>query len=159
MGFSPFLAALFFVKDLFFFPQPPQSLLTLVLPRRENSLIRNDCLLFRCQCPGLSLNRFPLLSFSAVFFSSAWWPPCCRCKDKKLDLSGKLNVPSISTILLIFHQSCGSGSEHRSHFGLRGIVSNWQVSEFSESLPYKKVLIEVLFGLVIWQQIQRSPVC
>lgn len=157
MGFSPFLTALFFVKD-FFHNLHNHYWHWFSRGERMVWLEMIACFSF-AMCPRLSLNRFPLLSFSAVIFSSAWWPPCCWCKDKKLDLSGKLNVPSISTILLIFHQSCGSSSEHRSHFTLRGIVSNWQVSELSESLPSKKVLIEVLFGRVIWQEIQRSPVC
>lgn len=118
----PFLTILFLFQDLFF-PSPPWALLTLVLLRKENRPIRNDCLLFPvAMSPRLSLNHFTLLSFTAVIFSSAWWQPYCQHKDKKLDLSRELNVPSISTILLIFHQSCGSSLEHRSYYSLRGIV-------------------------------------
>lgn len=77
----------------------------------------------------LSHNHFTLLAFTAVIFSSAWWQPYCQHKDKKLDLSRELNVPSISTILLIFHQSCGSSSEPWSYYSLREIASNWQAWE------------------------------
>lgn len=102
---------LFHFKVLFFF-SPTGALLTLVLLRIENSLIRNDCLLVPvAMSPRLSHNHFALSSFTAAIFSSAWWQPYCQHKDKKLDLSRELNVPSISTILLIFHQSCGSSSE------------------------------------------------
>lgn len=73
--------------------------------------------------------RFTLLAFTAAIFSSAWWQPYCQHKDKKLDLSRELNVPSISTILLIFHQSCGSSSEPWSYYSLREMASNWQAWE------------------------------
>lgn len=72
---------------------------------------------------------FILSAVAAAISSSAWWQSHCQHKDKKLDLSGELNVPSVSTILLIFHQSCGSGSEPWSYYSLRATSSSWQAWE------------------------------
>lgn len=41
----------------------------------------------------------------------------------------RLNVPSVSTILLIFHQSCGGSLEHWSYCSLRGALWKLQVPE------------------------------
>lgn len=118
-----------------------------VLLRKENSQIRNDCLLVpAAMFPRLSHNHFTLSAFTAVIFSSAWWQSYCQHKDKKLDLSRVLNVPSISTILLIFHQSCGSSSEPRSYYSLRATASNWQAWE----LQWKFAMQESCDGNWVW---------
>lgn len=142
-----FLIFTLFVFRVLFFLSPSWPLLTLVLLRKENSQIKNDCLLVpAAMSPRLSHNHFTLSAFTAVIFSSAWWQPYCQHKDKKLDLSRELNVPSISTILLIFHQSCGSSSEPRSYYSLRATASNWQAWE----LQWKFAMQESCDGNWVW---------
>lgn len=46
-------------------------------------------------------------------------------KDEKLDLSRRLNVLSISTILLIFHQSCTISRDYWSYCSLRKVVKSF----------------------------------
>lgn len=53
----------------------------------------------------------------------------------------ELNVPSVPTILLIFHQSCASSAEPWSHYSLKEMASIWQARELQESLPCKKVVM------------------
>lgn len=55
--FSPLCS----LSKIYFSPQPPQSLLTLVLLRRKNGLIRNDCLLFRCHVSRPFSQLFPII--------------------------------------------------------------------------------------------------
>lgn len=102
---------------------------------------------FLSQC----LQEFTLLAFTAAIPSSAWWQSYSLNKDKKLDLSGELNVPSISTILLIFHQSCASSSEPWSHYSLREMASIWQAWKLQEKVSnVRKLWWEP--GSVGWQE-------
>lgn len=115
----------------YFLPSLLWPLLTLLLQRKENCQIWNDCLLVPvAMSPRLPRNRSMLYSLQ---WSSNLHGGSPSAKDKKLDLSGKLNVPSISTILLIFHQSCGCSSELWSRFSPNRWVGGggWGVGAFN----------------------------
>lgn len=110
--FFPPHTFLFSFKAFSFFLSPPWPLHidTSAPEEREWSDLKIACLsvlpCLRDLLTTVSHYRRPLQWSSHLHGGS----PTAGTRTKKLDLSRELNVPSVSTILLIFHQSCGSSS-------------------------------------------------